>query len=78
MLGEIVYETSLTVSYIFHSSLIYSHREIKRRVDVVDLDPYGTASPFIDAAAQAVNDGGRLRFVSRTNCNTNLLKASYA
>jgi len=41
-------------------SLMYNHREIKRRVDVVDLDPYGTASPFIDAAVQAVSDGGLL------------------
>jgi len=30
------------------------------RVDVVDLDPYGTAAPFIDAAVQAVNSGGLL------------------
>ena len=78
MLGEIVYGTSLTISYIFHSSLIYSHREIKRRVDVVDLDPYGTASPFIDAAVQAVNDEGRSTFVSRTKCSANFLKAFYA
>lgn len=41
------------------SSLMYSHREEKRRVDVVDLDPYGTAAPFIDAAVQCINDGGR-------------------
>ncbi|KDR81650.1 hypothetical protein GALMADRAFT_89844 [Galerina marginata CBS 339.88] len=41
-------------------SLMYSHREEKRRVDVVDLDPYGTAAPFIDAAVQSVNDGGLL------------------
>lgn len=38
---------------------MYSHREDKNRVDVVDLDPYGTASPFIDAAVQCVKDGGR-------------------
>ncbi|KAF8163340.1 tRNA methyltransferase [Crassisporium funariophilum] len=41
-------------------SLMYNHRELKRRVDVVDLDPYGTAAPFIDAAVQCVNDGGLL------------------
>lgn len=29
-----------------------------RTVDCVDLDPYGTASPFIDGAVQCVNDGG--------------------
>ena len=49
----------LIVFTSFHSSLMYNHRELKRRVDVVDLDPYGTASPFIDAAVQAVNDGGQ-------------------
>lgn len=40
------------------SSLMYSHREDKKRVDVVDLDPYGTAAPFIDAAVQCISDGG--------------------
>jgi tRNA G26 N,N-dimethylase Trm1 len=28
--------------------------------DVIDLDPYGTASPFLDAAVQAVGEGGLL------------------
>ncbi|KNZ71784.1 N(2),N(2)-dimethylguanosine tRNA methyltransferase [Termitomyces sp. J132] len=41
-------------------TLMYSHREEKDRVDVVDLDPYGTAAPFIDAAVQCVKDGGLL------------------
>ncbi|KAF4615436.1 hypothetical protein D9613_003092 [Agrocybe pediades] len=36
------------------------HREEKNQVDVVDLDPYGTAAPFIDAAIQCVNNGGLL------------------
>jgi len=57
MLGGIVMNFSLIVFTSFRSSLMYNHRE--RRVDVVDLDPYGTASPFIDAAVQAVNDGGQ-------------------
>lgn len=30
------------------------------KFDVVDLDPYGTAAPFLDAAIQAVVDGGML------------------
>ena len=29
------------------SSLLYQHRDPRTRVDVVDLDPYGTAAPFI-------------------------------
>ncbi|ROT40579.1 TRM-domain-containing protein [Sodiomyces alkalinus F11] len=33
----------------------------KNKYDVIDLDPYGTAAPFLDAAVQAVrNDGGLL------------------
>jgi hypothetical protein len=38
---------------------MYNHRTEKTRVDVVDLDPYGTAAPFIDGAVQCVNDGGK-------------------
>lgn len=38
--------------------LMYEHRHPTKRVDVVDLDPYGTAAPFIDGAVQAVADGG--------------------
>lgn len=53
------YQIQLICINLFHSSLMYNHRDLKRRVDVVDLDPYGTASPFIDAAVQAVNDGGQ-------------------
>ena len=41
-----------------HSALMYNHRAEKNRVDVVDLDPYGTAAPFIDPAVQCINDGG--------------------
>jgi hypothetical protein len=31
-----------------------------RPYDVVDLDPYGGANPFLDAAVQSVGDGGML------------------
>lgn len=30
------------------------------RFDVIDLDPYGTAAPFLDSALQALQDGGLL------------------
>ncbi|KAK4547520.1 hypothetical protein LTR36_000476 [Oleoguttula mirabilis] len=33
---------------------------INGKYDVIDLDPYGTAAPFIDSALQALNDGGLL------------------
>lgn len=29
-----------------------------QKYDVVDLDPYGSAAPFIDGAVQAVSEGG--------------------
>lgn len=33
---------------------------VSGKYDVIDLDPYGTAAPFIDAALQALNDEGML------------------
>jgi tRNA (guanine26-N2/guanine27-N2)-dimethyltransferase len=33
---------------------------IYRKYEVIDLDPYGTAAPFLDAALQALSDGGLL------------------
>lgn len=47
-------------SFAQRSTLLYAHREEPDRVDVVDLDPYGTAAPFIDSAVQSVSDGGLL------------------
>ena len=40
------------------NTLMYSRRT--NRVDVVDLDPYGTAAPFLDAAIQAIAGEGLL------------------
>ncbi|KAI8320465.1 N2,N2-dimethylguanosine tRNA methyltransferase [Martensiomyces pterosporus] len=40
-------------------SVMYAHRE-NDRFDVVDLDPYGTAAPFIDGAIQAAKKGALL------------------
>ena len=40
--------------------LMYGHREVHNRFDVIDLDPYGTACPFLDSAVQAVANGGLL------------------
>lgn len=42
------------------SLLMYENRGKKSRFDVIDLDPYGSPSPFIDAAVQAVSEGGLL------------------
>jgi tRNA (guanine26-N2/guanine27-N2)-dimethyltransferase len=42
---------------------MYSHRNDSRRFDCIDLDPYGTAVPFLDAAIGAVADGGECRLI---------------
>ncbi|RKP07000.1 N2,N2-dimethylguanosine tRNA methyltransferase [Thamnocephalis sphaerospora] len=41
-------------------ALMYESRDPAKRFDVIDLDPYGSASPFLDGAVQAVADGGLL------------------
>lgn len=41
-------------------TVMYNHRAVQERFDVVDLDPYGTAAPFLDAGVQCVSDGGLL------------------
>jgi tRNA(guanine-26,N2-N2) methyltransferase len=40
--------------------LMYESRGQYDQYDVIDIDPYGSASPFLDAAVQAVTDGGLL------------------
>lgn len=39
---------------------MYDKRSPVDNFDVIDLDPYGTASPFLDSAMQAISDGGLL------------------
>ncbi|RKP24617.1 N2,N2-dimethylguanosine tRNA methyltransferase [Syncephalis pseudoplumigaleata] len=41
-------------------ALMYECRDADKQFDVIDLDPYGSASPFLDGAVQAVADGGLL------------------
>jgi tRNA(guanine-26,N2-N2) methyltransferase len=45
-------EGKISVSCSDANALMYSHQT--KRIDVIDLDPYGTAAPFIDAAIQAL------------------------
>uniref|UniRef100_A0A8D3BP72 tRNA (guanine(26)-N(2))-dimethyltransferase n=1 Tax=Scophthalmus maximus TaxID=52904 RepID=A0A8D3BP72_SCOMX len=42
------------------SMLMYEMRAKKERYDVIDLDPYGSPACFLDAAVQAVSEGGLL------------------
>ena len=38
--------------------LMYRNKSTNTRYHVIDLDPYGTATPFIDAAMQTIDDEG--------------------
>jgi len=40
--------------------LMYGHRRPEQRFHVIDLDPYGSPTPFLDSAVQAVSEGGLL------------------
>jgi len=43
------------------NSLMYEHKDSAKSFDVIDIDPYGSSAPFLDAAVQAVSgDGGLL------------------
>ena len=42
------------------SLVCYMHRDDEKRFDVLDLDPYGAPTPFLDGAVQAVSEGGLL------------------
>ncbi|KAM0721159.1 hypothetical protein Q7P37_003446 [Cladosporium fusiforme] len=52
------------IGHMYHVAFppVESHGpdHISAKYDVIDLDPYGTAAPFIDAALHAINDGGML------------------
>ncbi|KAI9205119.1 N2,N2-dimethylguanosine tRNA methyltransferase [Polychytrium aggregatum] len=41
-------------------AVMYQKLFANEKYDMIDLDPYGSAAPFIDAAVQAVADGGLL------------------
>lgn len=38
--------------------LMYQSKAEREPFDVIDLDPYGSPAPFLDAAVQAVSEGG--------------------
>ncbi|NWY99047.1 TRM1 dimethyltransferase, partial [Loxia curvirostra] len=40
--------------------LMYQSKAQREPFDVIDLDPYGSPAPFLDAAVQAVSEGGLL------------------
>ena len=39
--------------------LMYEHRDPFKRFDVIDIDPYGSPTTFLDSVVQACHDGGK-------------------
>ncbi|KAI5199253.1 N2,N2-dimethylguanosine tRNA methyltransferase [Aureobasidium subglaciale] len=64
--GKIIPSTGNAIGHMYNAAYYTptpedgpsAHTQLK--YDVIDLDPYGTAAPFLDAAVQALNDGGLL------------------
>eukprot|EP00428_Durinskia_dybowskii_P073042 CAMPEP_0170412942 /NCGR_PEP_ID=MMETSP0117_2-20130122/31250_1 /TAXON_ID=400756 /ORGANISM="Durinskia baltica, Strain CSIRO CS-38" /LENGTH=570 /DNA_ID=CAMNT_0010670691 /DNA_START=61 /DNA_END=1773 /DNA_ORIENTATION=- len=59
--------TKVTVNNGDACMLMYQHREPTQNYDVIDLDPYGSAAPFLDSAVQAVSGDGGLLCVTCTD-----------
>ncbi len=57
----------VVVRELRRSALSKNKSAPSEKYDVIDLDPYGTAAPFLDAAVQAVRDDGGLLCVTCTD-----------
>ncbi|KAL2196829.1 S-adenosyl-L-methionine-dependent methyltransferase [Corynascus similis CBS 632.67] len=58
---------SLLVRELRRVSLSKNKPGASEKYDIIDLDPYGSAAPFLDAAVQAVRDDGGLLCVTCTD-----------
>ncbi|KAB8198992.1 S-adenosyl-L-methionine-dependent methyltransferase [Aspergillus parasiticus] len=63
-LGKLIQPNTGDARTYMYSTLNPANTQASRphtgKFDVIDLDPYGTAAPFMDSAVQAVKDGGLL------------------
>lgn len=50
----------MTLSLMLLSLFLYESVAKKSKYDIIDLDPYGSAVPFLDSALQAIADDGLL------------------
>jgi tRNA G26 N,N-dimethylase Trm1 len=51
--------------FILTGMVMYGHRRAENWFHVIDLDPYGSPTPFLDAAVQSVADGGIAHLYSK-------------
>lgn len=57
--------------------LMYQHQRVSERFEVIDLDPYGSPAPFLDAAVQAVGEGGKAELMQEYRAGLGCLKGSH-
>ena len=50
----------ITIQQMDAHALMSRHARPKKRFDVIDLDPFGSPSPFLDSAVRAIKRGGLL------------------
>jgi tRNA G26 N,N-dimethylase Trm1 len=65
LLSLVANSTGLTEEQLIPSTgdcnlVMHQMRGQNKLFDVIDLDPYGSAAPFLDAAVQSVSEGGLL------------------
>lgn len=53
-------EDKVEISHSDAMTLMYTSTSFDKRFTVIDLDPYGTPTRFLDAALQSIDDGGLL------------------
>ena len=58
--GDATHEMYLSRRAPGLQELTHVLRQQRDQWDIIDLDPYGSAAPFIDGAVQAIKDGGML------------------
>lgn len=61
---KITPNTGNAIAHMYHVAFppedSHGPEHVSAKYDVIDLDPYGTAAPFLDSALHAINDGGML------------------
>lgn len=60
-LNGLVENVNVTVSHADATDLMYRHKSSEKRFDIVDIDPYGPPTIFLDSAVQCTKDEGLLQ-----------------
>lgn len=55
---------------------MYQHQRVSDRFDVIDLDPYGSPAAFLDAAVQAVSEGGEAALTQEDRAGLGVFEGS--